>query len=143
MKNLLLLTTVLLCCTSSFCQDVEIESFDVIFENELVKVSLSEGKYIEKSRNLSHSRYFLQYENLSNEEVEITLLKELHYGEKCYGCDNNEESYRKIVIPPNSILTYDQENKSKDFYFFIKDDNGLIKSQLTDFKIKVIKTTKL
>ena len=142
MKNLLL-AVVLITCSTAFSQNFVVENYEPIFQNDLVKVSVSEGIYTEESRSLSHSRYFIQYENLTDEEIEVTILKELHYGDRCYGCENNEESHKTIIVPANSTLSYSDENKDKRFYFFVKDNNGLIKSQLTDFTIKIVKTIKL
>jgi hypothetical protein len=142
MKNLLL-AVLLIASATAYSQNFSIENYEPIFQNDLVKVNVSEGIYTEKSRNLSHSRYFIQYENLTDEEIEVTILKELHYGDRCYGCNNNEESHKTITVPANSTLNYSEENKDKRFYFFVKDNNGLIKSQLTDFTIKIVKTIKL
>tara|TARA_R100000951_G_scaffold110349_1_gene108290 strand:+ start:176 stop:664 length:489 start_codon:yes stop_codon:yes gene_type:complete len=142
MKNLLL-AVMLIACTTAYSQNFSVESYEPVFQDDLVKVSVGEGIYTEESRNLSHSRYFIQYENLTNEDIEVTLLKELHYGDRCYGCNDNEESYKTVVIPANATLSYSADNNDKRFYFFIKDNNGLIKSQLTDFIIKIVKTTKL
>lgn len=141
--KILLLAAVLIACTTAYSQNFSIENYEPIFQNDLVKISVSEGIYTEESRNLSHSRYFIKYENLTNEEIEVTILKELHYGARCYGCNDNEESYKKITVPANTTLSYSDENKDKRFYFFVKDNNGLIKSQLTDFTIRIVKTTKL
>lgn len=142
MKNLLL-AVLLIVCTTTFSQNFTAGDYEAIFQDDLVKVSVAEGVYKEESRNLSHSRYFIQYENLTNEEIEVTILKELHYGDRCFGCNENEENFKTIVIPPNSTLSYDENNKDKRFYFFVKDNNGIIKSQLTDFTIKIVKTAKL
>ena len=141
--KILLLAAVLIACTTAYSQSFSVENYEPIFQNDLVKVSVSEGIYTEESRNLSHSRYFIQYENLTNEEIEVTILKELHYGDRCYGCNDNDESNKTIVVPANTSLSYNAENNDKRFYFFVKDNNGLIKSQLTDFTIKIVKTTKL
>lgn len=142
MKNLLLVV-MLIACATAYSQNFSIENYEPIFQNELVKISLGEGVYTEESRNLSHSRNFIQYENLTDQDVEVVILKELHYGDRCYGCENNEESQKTIVIPAQTTLSYSEENNDKRFYFFVKDNNGWIKSQLTDFTIKIVKTTKL
>jgi hypothetical protein len=142
MKNLLL-AVVLIASTTAYSQKFLVENYEPIFQNELVKVSVGEGIYTEASRNLSHSRYFIQYENLTDDEIEVTILKELHYGDQCFGCNNNEESHKTIVVPANSTLSYGENNKGKGFYFFVKDNNGLIKSQLTDFTIKIVESKKL
>lgn len=142
MKNLLL-AVLLIASTTTFSQSYSIEDYDKVYEDDLVKISVAEGIYKEESRNLSHSRYFVEYKNLTSEEIEVTILKELHYGDRCYGCNSNEESYKTIVLPPNATLSYDEINKDKRFYFFVKDNNGLIKSQLTDFTIKIVKTKQL
>lgn len=133
----------LIACTTAYSQNTSIENYKPIFQNELVRISVGEGVYTEESRNLSHSRNFIQYENLTDGEIEVTILKELHYGDRCYGCNNSEESHKTIVVPANTTLAYSEVNKDKRFYFFVKDNNGLIKSQLTDFTIKIVKTTKL
>lgn len=133
----------LIACFTAFSQNFSVKNYQPVFQNELVKISVGEGIYTEESRNLSHSRYFIQYENLTDEEIEVTILKELHYGDRCYGCDDSEESHKTIVVPANSTLSYSEDNNDKRFYFFVKDNNGLIKSQLTDFTIKIVKTIKL
>jgi hypothetical protein len=142
MKNLLL-AILLLFSLGAFSQTTIIENYTEVFKNNLVKVSVAEGEFKNESRNLSHSRYFIKYENLTDQEIEVTILKELHYGDRCYGCNDNEESYKTVTIPANSSLFYDENNTDKRFYFFVKDNNGFIKSQLTDFTIKVVKTIKL
>lgn len=142
MKNLLF-AGIILVCSTVFSQDFTIGDYQVTYQDEDVKVSLAEGTYSEESRNLSHSRYFIQYENLTDKDIEITLQKELHYGENCYGCESNEESYKTVELSPNATLSFDENNKDKRFYFFVKDNNGLIKSQLTDFTIKIVKIKQL
>jgi hypothetical protein len=142
MKNLLL-ASLLIACSTAFSQNITAGNYEAIFQNNIVEVSLAEGVFKNESRNLSHSRYFIQYENLTDSEVEVTILKELHYGDRCYGCNDNEENYKTVVVPANSTLSYDENNKDKRFYFFVKDNNGLIKSKLTDFTIKIVKTEKL
>jgi len=138
MKKLLMVISIFT-CSALYSQNTSIGEYEVIFQNNLVEVSLAEGLYLDNSRNLSHSRHFLQYKNMTSDEVEVTIQKELHYGNRCYGCEQNEESYKIIVIPGNTTLSYNQENSDKRFYFFVKDNNGLIKHQLTDFEIKIIK----
>lgn len=140
MKRLLLFASLFASVILYSQNNTTIGEYELTFQNDLVEVSLAQGDWEDVSRNISHARYFIQYKNLTNEEIEITLNKELHYGNQCYGCNGSEESYKTIIVPPNTTLSFNQENNDKRFYFFVKDNNGLISRQLSDFQIKIIQT---
>ena len=141
MKRLLLTLGLSLSLGYGVCQNVEIGEYEPVFSENNIVMSVAEGTYTESNR--SHVRYFLKYENYTNFPVELTFQKELHYGDQCYGCDDNGEQEYTVKIPANSTLVFDEDHRSKSFYIFVKDENGWIKRQLTGFEIKNIKINQL
>ncbi len=142
MKRLLLLVLgISLSVGYGISQTAEVGEYTPIFSENNVVFSIAEGTYTES--NKTHVRYFLKYENYSNFSVEISFQKELHYGDDCYGCNEGEENKYSLVIPANSTFEFNEENRSKAFYIFVKDENGWIKRKLTDFQIKNIKIEEL
>jgi hypothetical protein len=132
---LFLLTTTLF----SFSQEATIRSYQQLKTENGVTIYVGEGTYKVSSNNTSHSRYFLKYENTTNQEVTISFNKEMHYRETCYGCDsNNQEQQFSIVIPVNTTYSFDENHNDKRYYIFRKDNNGWITKELTDFSIKNI-----
>lgn len=125
----------------AIAQQTQINQYQPIFSESNIVMSIAEGTFEEG--NKKHVRYFFKYENYSNFPVELSFQKELHYGDQCYGCDGGEEKTYTVTIPANSTLVFDQDHRSKDFYIFVKDENGWIRQQLTDFEIKNIKIEQL
>lgn len=125
----------------SLCQTADIGEYTSLFSEDNIVLSVAEGTYTESGK--THIRYFLKYENHSSVPVELSFQKELHYGDDCYGCTGKDEQTYSVKISPNSTLVFDDENKSKAFYIFVKDQEGWIQRQLTDFEIKNIKIVQL
>lgn len=125
-------------------QEASIDSYREITSENGVTVYVGKGTYTVNSNNTSHIRYFLKYENTTNQKVEISFNKEIHYGETCYGCNStNEEQQFSVVIPANTTYSFDANHSDKRYYIFKKDNNGWITNELTDFSIKNITTTLL
>ncbi len=142
MKRLLLLVLgISLSVGYGISQTTEVGDYTPIFSENNVVLSVAQGTYSES--NKTHVRYFLKYENYSNFSVKISFQKELHYGDDCYGCSGGEENKYSLVISANSTLEFNEENRSKTFYIFVKDEKGWIKRKLTDFEIKNIKIEQL
>lgn len=141
MKQLLLVLGVSFSIGQSLCQTAEIGDYSALFSENNVALSVAEGTFSESGK--THIRYFFKYENHTNEAVELSFQKELHYGDDCYGCNGEDEFTYSVKIPPNSTLVFDDDHKSKAFYIFVKDKEGWIQRQLTDFEIKNIKIVQL
>lgn len=141
MKRLLLLLGISLSMSYGFCQTTDIGDYSALFSKNNIELSVAEGTYSKSGK--THIRYFLKYENHSSEAVELSFQKELHYGDDCYGCNGAEEQTYSVTIPANSTLVFDDEHNDKAFYIFVKDKEGWIQRQLTDFKIKNIKIVQL
>lgn len=124
-----------------FSQDVSIGEYETIFSSNNIVLSVAEGTFEED--NKKHVRYFLKYENYTNFPVELSFNKELHYGDQCSGCSGDDEQKFKVTIPANTTLEFDENHRSKDFYIFVKDENGWIRRQLTSFEIKNVKIEEL
>ena len=141
MKRLLLVLGLSLSVGYGISQTAEVGEYTPLLTENNVVFSIAEGTYTESSKK--HVRYFLKYENYSNFPVEISFQKELHYGDDCYGCSESDENITSLVIPANSTLEFNEDNRSKTFYIFVKDEEGWIKRKLTDFQIKNIKIEQL
>lgn len=141
MKRLLLTLGITLSIGYGISQTADIGKYTPVYSQDNIVLSIAEGTFTQSNKN--HVRYFLKYENYSNFPVEISFQKELHYGDDCYGCNDGDEQSYTVTIPANSTLVFDDENRSKSFYIFVKDEEGWIKRQLTDFEIKNIKIEQL
>jgi hypothetical protein len=141
MKRLLLSISIFLLVGQSLSQSNRVGDYEPIFSEDNIVMSIAEGIYNNDGKN--HVRYYIKYENYTNFPVELSFQKELHYGDDCYGCNDNDEQNFTLTIPANSTLVFNDENRSKTFYIFVKDQEGWIKRQLTDFDIKNIKLVQL
>lgn len=141
MKRLLLTLGISLSLGYGISQTANIGEYNTVYSENNIVMSAAEGTFTQS--NKEHVRYFLKYENYSNFPVELSFQKELHYGDDCYGCGDNDEQTYTVTIPANTTLVFDDKNTSKDFYIFVKDNEGWIKRQLTEFEIKNIKIEQL
>ncbi|MEX2483501.1 MAG: hypothetical protein WED10_03025 [Brumimicrobium sp.] len=139
--NRLLLFAFWAFAVSIYSQETQIDGYETVYQGELIQVSVAKATHVFQNR--SHVRVFIKYTNLSDSKVKISLQKELHYGDRCSGCDDDPEQSTSLVLPPKTTLEFDENNTDKRFYIFVKDNDGFIKSQLTDFKLKNYKITLL
>lgn len=128
----------------SYAQTVNVNEYNPYIEQDGVLIQVGEGEYIDDTNNTSHTRYFFRYLNNTNEDVIISFNKELYYGNQCLGCgSNNEEQTFSVKVKANSMRALDSNYYDKTFSIFIKDNNGWIKKQLTDFKLTNIQISKI
>jgi hypothetical protein len=80
-----------------------------------------------------HQRIIFKYENSSNEDLTINFDRIIAYDGQELSI--SPERNFTLTIPAHSELEFSDENKSKLFYIFSKDNNGMIKRSLTSFDV--------
>ncbi len=126
-------TTLLLLLTTcvSFSQD-----WETYFSDSTIEIQIAQVTYEKPSHNRSHERIAFKYINNTNEDVTVSFNRPNEYdGVKSVA---SEERTFTLSIPANSELHYDDQNKGKSFYLFLKDNNLTIKRALTWFDIENI-----
>lgn len=114
------------------------QEWSEIYKNESLIVSFKTINYTSPSNGHQHERVVFNYENRSNNTIDVTLNRAHYYGNQCYGCEGGELTYN-LILPPKTTETFDKKNTSKTYYIFKKDLEGFIKKSLTDWKILNVK----
>lgn len=86
------------------------------------------------AHNHSHQRVVFNYVNKTTDELVFNFDRPLAYD----GVELAASAERNftVVLQPSESLGFDPEtNKSKTFFIFSKDNNGMIKRKLTSFDI--------
>jgi hypothetical protein len=118
----------------------------LLFEKNQVRIKAILTDCERKDNGTHIQYYYIQIENRSKNNVNISFLKEIWYNNKCISCtgSKNFEYSFSDSFPPNSIKTGDCFiNTEKQYRVFSKMLNVKSNSTLTDFSISEVNINQL
>lgn len=114
-------------CMTAFSQE-----WGKIESNDLFSIYIAEVEHKSPSDGIHHQRFIFKYENHTPETIELHFNREVQYGDVV----TTQEQDFQVTIPGNGSTEYDAAKQyDKVYYLFKRDNEGLIKRSLNDFKI--------
>lgn len=107
------------------------QEWNTYFSDNNLEIQFALFHYEDVSHGKDHQRVIFKYVNLTNHEVNVEFDRKVSYDGQELG--DSPERHFNVTIPANGSVQYDNTHKSKTYYLFSKDNNGMIKRSLSSF----------
>lgn len=112
------------------------------YQDNQLKIESATIQYVDPKTGMNQERIVFRYTNLGGKKLKVTFGRKMMYNGVCYGCEKTDKSY-EVELNPNESKEYSEQNRSKTFYIFSKDNKGTITKTLDGFEITNLQITAL
>jgi len=118
-------------------------SWQTLKEDDKIEIRYRYSDCDLPSNGTHNENVYLQITNKTNQKIQLEWNTEYWYNDKCIGCEKeNMENHKTLLLKPNQTLEGSCSEKcDQSLMIFSKMLNFDIKSVLTDFNLRDLKTT--
>lgn len=95
------------------------DQWETYFENDHVRISYQLTNDIRPADGINNKVYLLQYENLTDQEVDVSFKRVTWYGEHCSACGSDSDEFKHtITIAPNATASKTPGERDNAYFIY-------------------------
>ena len=111
-------------------------NWEIVYQSSALNIYSNYTECHDVANGIHKEKVLLKFENLTNQDLELSYSREMWYDDRCLGCEENASEYTYTInLSPYESKAGDCATKDKTWYIFSKFLNRKT-AELSRFEIK-------